>query len=84
MSVRLNGPVIHLEGPCGVEEAETLAALLDEPGAWQVDLSEAAHLHGAVIQALLVFRPTLRGTSPADPFTKDFLQPALAMMLEDR
>ena len=84
MSVRIEGQLIHLEGPCGVEEAETLAALLDVAGAWEIDISASTHLHGAVIQALLAFRPKLRGASPEDPFTKEFLHPALALMLEDR
>lgn len=84
MSVRLDGTIVHLEGVCGVEEAETLAAQLDGAGAWQVDLSGCAHLHGAVVQALLAFRPKLRGSLPEDPFTKDFLQPALALALAER
>ena len=83
MSVRTEGPVIYLEKVCGVEEAETLSALLDEPGDWQVDLSGAAHLHGAVVQALLALKPKLRGAAPEDPFIKDFLHPALASALEE-
>jgi len=84
MSVRLDGTIVHLEGVCGVEEAETLAAQLDETGAWQVDLSGCAHLHGAVVQALLAFRPKLTENPAEDAFTKEFLQPALALALAER
>ena len=34
MSVRLDGSIIHLEGPCGVEEAETLAAPSGSATVW--------------------------------------------------
>ncbi len=84
MSVRVEGHVVHLEGTCGVEEAETLAALLDEPGNWHVDLSGCHQLHAALIQALLAFRPKIRGELPEGVFNKDFLFPALALALGDR
>jgi len=84
MSVRAEGGIIHLEGHCGVEEAETLAVLLDEPGAWEVELSGGLQLHAALIQALLAFRPKIRGAPPEGVFNKDFLFPALALALDDR
>ena len=84
MSVRVEGKIIHLDGTCGVEEAETLAALLEEPGSRDVDLSGCLQLHAALIQALLAFRPKIRGASPEGVFNKDFLFPALALALEDR
>ena len=84
MSVRVEGNLIHLDGNCGVQEAETLAALLDQPGAWEVELSGSLQLHAALIQALLAFRPKIRGGPPEGVFNKDFLFPALALALEDR
>ena len=83
MSVRVDGYVIHLDGVCGVGEAESLAALLEEEGPWEVDLADCQHLHGALVQALLVFRPALRGL-PEDVFMKGHLYPALAFALEER
>lgn len=82
MTIRADGYAVHLEGHCGVEEAETLAALLEEEGPWEIDLSECRHLHGALVQALLVFRPVLRGL-PEDVFMKGHLYPALAFALEE-
>ena len=83
MTVRAEGNRVYLEGVCGVEEAETLTALLEEERAWEIDLSGCSHLHGALVQALLVFRPKLRGL-PEDVFMKGQLYPALAFALEDR
>ena len=48
MSIRLDGPVIHLEGDCPVEEAETLLHHLQDPFARTVDWTEAERLHTAV------------------------------------
>ena len=84
MSVRLEGDIIRLEGRCGVEEAETVAALFDQGGGWEVDLSACRHLHSALAQALLVFRPSIRNSAAEDVFIKDFLLPGLALALEDR
>ena len=82
MSVRSEGHVIRLEGACGVEEAEILAALLDESADRVVDLSNCTRLHGALVQALLEFRPAL-GEPPQDVFIRDFLYPALASARKD-
>jgi hypothetical protein len=84
MSVRVEGQLIRLEGACGVEEAETLAALLDETQGWEIDLSGCGPLHASLVQALLAFRPKMLGTPPEDVFIRDFLLPALALALEDR
>ncbi len=50
MTVRCDGTIIHLEGSCAVEEAETLAGLLEGNRALSVDLSGCRHLHGALVQ----------------------------------
>lgn len=83
MSIRCEGTVIYLEGSCAVEEAEILAGLLEENNARSVDLAACVHLHGALVQTLLVFRPTVQG-APEDVFIKDFIRPALAFTPEDR
>jgi hypothetical protein len=76
MSVRLDGPVIHLEGACRVEDAEPLFALLQADRGRQVNLARAQSLHTSVTQILLALRPTLVGTM-ADPFTTRWLMPIL-------
>ena len=76
MTVRREGSIIHLEDVCGVEEAEPLAAILDSPGSWAVELSDCRRLHTALIQALIKYRPDIRGT-PADSFLSRLVIPAL-------
>ncbi len=77
MSVRLDGPVIRLEGACRVEDAEPLLSFLQEEPGRVVDLSAAGGLHAAVVQVLLALRPPLAGP-PGDPFTAHWLAPLLA------
>ena len=76
MTVRRDGDIAWLEGACRVEEAEMLASLL-AAGVRVVDLSRCEALHAALAQALLAWRPELRG-APTDPFLRDHLVPALA------
>lgn len=76
MSVTLDGDVVRLAGACGVEDAETLAALCRTAPGVTVDLAAAGSLHTAVVQALLEFAPPLRGF-PADPFAAAWILPAL-------
>ena len=77
MTVRRDGGTIHLEGQCPVEEAEALTALLESPGAWAVEWSACRHLHTALVQVLLRYRPSIEGT-PTDPFLDRLVMPALA------
>lgn len=77
MSVRLDGPVIRLEGECRVEEAEPLLALLQEDAGREVDLGGAGALHTAVVQVLFALRPRIRGL-PQDGFLTHWLLPLLA------
>ncbi len=76
MSVTLDGERIRLSGACRVEDAETLLALLQADRGRTVDLAEVTHLHAAIVQLLLAFRPTLSGAS-ADPFVATWLDPVL-------
>ena len=76
MSVRLNGNVILLEGPCRVEDAEPLLRLLQADGRRMVDLSAAEHLHAAALQVLMALRPVIRGAAE-DAFLRDWITPAL-------
>lgn len=76
MTVRREASTIHLEGACPVEEAEALAALLEGPGAWTVELSACRQLHTSLVQVLIRYRPALAG-EPADPFLSRLIMPAL-------
>jgi hypothetical protein len=76
MTVRRDGDVIRLEGDCPVEDAETLAALLEGSIGRAVDLSQCRAAHSAVVQALLRFRSKLQGT-PESSFLREVIVPAL-------
>jgi hypothetical protein len=76
MSVRLDGNVIILEGPCRVEDAEPLLGWLQANRGRMVDLAGAEHLHAAVLQVLMALRPRIRGTA-GDAFLRDWITPAL-------
>lgn len=77
MSVRVDGDRIFLEGECGVEDAEALAAVLEASPSMRVDIASCRLLHSAVVQALLAFRPELEGPS-ADRFVNEFVLPSLS------
>ena len=84
MSVRRDGDIIRLEGECHVNDAEALTALLDgDLAAATVDLSQCLRLHGAVLQALLVFGPPVTG-QPAYAFLAQWIHPALLSAHEDQ
>ena len=76
MTIRIEDEVAHLEGACGVAEAETLFASLSAGRVLYADLSGCCELHSAVAQALLRSGVVLRGR-PRDPFVRDFVAPAL-------
>ena len=76
MSVRLDGDIVFLEGPCRVEDAEPLLGLLQAGRERTVDLTDAEHLHAAVLQVLMALRPSIQGTA-GDTFLRDWIAPAL-------
>jgi hypothetical protein len=76
MSVRVDGEIAHLVGDCRVEDAEPLLTFLQSGADRAVDLTEAAHLHTAVVQMLLAFRPQVIGPAP-DTFVQRWLMPQI-------
>jgi len=76
VSVRRDNGVIALEGDCHVEDAERLAALLEAQADPLVDLAQCRHLHGALLQVLLWYRPKITG-APVDPFLRGWIVPIL-------
>ncbi len=77
MKASRDGDVVYLSGHCRVEDAETLAALLQPSEGVAVDISECDSLHAAVVQVLLAFGAPVVG-APIEPFLRDRLFPALA------
>lgn len=76
MTIRLEGSVIHLEGSCHVEEAETLLTLLQAETEPILDLSSCDHLHAALVQVILAFRPPVRDGC-SDAFLRRWVLPGL-------
>jgi len=76
MSARLDGNVIVLEGPCRVEDAEPLLGWLQADRSRVVDVTDAEHLHAAIVQILMALGPTLKGAGK-DAFIRDWIAPAL-------
>lgn len=76
MSVNAVGEVIYLQGPCRVEDAEPLVALLQKSRKVSLDLSTCESLHAAVVQVILAFGGQVVG-APADGFLGEFLVPAI-------
>ncbi|KLK90497.1 hypothetical protein AA309_25470 [Microvirga vignae] len=77
MSVRLDGTIIVLEGICRVDDAEPLLRWLQADPGRIIDLSDAEHLHAAVLQVLMALKPGLRGAAK-DAFLRDWITPALS------
>jgi hypothetical protein len=82
MTIRFDSKIIRLQGNCGSEDTEALLAALSDGGR-SVDMSEVDHLHAAVLQVLLAFRPSLLG-SPRDTFVRTWLIPSLNSDGDDR
>lgn len=76
MSIIVEGGVIKLSGICGSDDVEALLTALAEKGSKVVDVSNVDHLHGAVLQTLLTFAPSILG-SPRDSFVRTWLIPVL-------
>jgi hypothetical protein len=78
MTVNVNEDgVIRLSGRCESEDAEALLqALLASPGS-PVDWTACTYAHSAVIQVLLVARPTMRG-EPQPEDLRQWISPLIA------
>jgi hypothetical protein len=76
MSVVMETGIIRLQDPSRVEDAEALLTHLQQAPDLPIDLQQAGHLHAAVVQLLLAFRPALVGT-PRDQFLSTWLMPLL-------
>jgi len=78
LTVRLHiDGAIALEGVCHVEDAEPLQRLLLQHCEAAVDWRACDAAHTAVLQVLLVAKPSIKGTARA-AFLQDLILPALA------
>ena len=76
MTVVIEKDRILIQGIYGADDVEVLMSALRAHGSSIVDLSEADHLHTAILQVLLAFRPSITGT-PRDSFIRTWLIPVL-------
>ncbi|MBO9544611.1 hypothetical protein [Caulobacter sp.] len=81
MSISAVGDVIYLQGPCRVEDAETLVALLQKSRKVTLDVSTCESLHAAVVQAILAFEGQIVG-APTNGFLGEFVVPALGRTIQ--
>jgi hypothetical protein len=72
MTIRYLKKHAALEGHVTVDDAQGLAEWLARQAAPAVHLGKCEHLHGAVLQVLLAFRPKL-AAAPADPWLASVL-----------
>ena len=70
-----------LSGVCTVEEADTLLAWLLKNPSREVDVTQAEHLHMAVVQALLSQSAPVTG-QPVNPFFAHHVRPQLEIFPE--
>jgi hypothetical protein len=75
LDFRLND--IALTGSCGAEDALELAEWLANNRAATVDLDACTHVHAAVLQTLLAYRPTV-SAALHDAFLSRWIGPLLA------
>ncbi|HTZ71599.1 MAG TPA: hypothetical protein VMB71_13170 [Acetobacteraceae bacterium] len=76
MTVRAHDQAVSLEGECGLADVEPLLGHLRAARPAPLDLSRATHLHAALWQVLLQYRPEIQ--RPAEePFLKAWLMPLL-------
>jgi hypothetical protein len=76
MTVRLVDDAIVLEGVCPVEDAEPLQRLLLQHRGAAVDWRVCDAAHTAVLQVLLVAKPSIKGPARAT-FLQEFFLPVL-------
>ena len=83
MSIAMAQGVVHLKGNCDAGDVEPLLAAVQQDRSVRIDLTEADHLHTAIFQVLLAFKPVVEG-SPRDTFVRTWLIPILRSGLSHR
>jgi hypothetical protein len=75
MTIRYLKKYAALEGNVAVDDAEALAQWLQNQAAPAVHLGKCEHVHGAVLQVLLAWRPRVT-VLPVDPLLAGLLRSA--------
>jgi len=76
MPLVIDGSLARIDGAARVDEAETLVSFLETTTSPVVDLGPAGHLHTAVLQVLMAYRPAISAL-PEDPVLLALLRPLL-------
>lgn len=82
MPVVIDGACARIEGTARVEEAEALVAFLEGGAGRTLDLGPCRHLHSAVLQVLIAYRPPLAAL-PEDQPLRAVLEPLLGKAFPD-
>lgn len=77
MAIEVASNVIRLIGHCDHTDVEPLLVALQGSFSPHIDLTEAVHLHGAVLQLLLTLASVEIEGAPADAFIGQWLAPAI-------
>jgi hypothetical protein len=74
MPLLFEGELVRFQDVCAVEEAMSLVERLRNHERAAVDLGGCTYLHTALLQLLLLARPTI-AHAPTDPFLSRWLTP---------
>ena len=76
------GDIALFEAVSAAEDATELADWLENQAQAKVDLHACTHLHAAVFQTLLAYRPSVIAAS-VDPFLSQWIMPYLTVSEDD-
>lgn len=77
MALEFRRNEVVLSANCGAEEALELAEWLAKRKRPKAHLGACTHLHAALLQTLLAYKPAL-SAAPTDPFLRRWVLPLLA------
>ena len=77
MPLEFRNDEVVLVGSCGAEDALELVDWLSKLELPKVDLAACTHLHAALLQTLLAYKPVI-SAGPEDPFLGRWVLPVLA------
>jgi hypothetical protein len=78
MPLEFRADTVCFTQTCGAEDALELADWLLRTELPKADLGKCTHLHAALLQTLLAFKPTV-SVGPEDPFLARWILPELAI-----
>jgi hypothetical protein len=78
MALRLEGNEIWLIDVCGAEEALEFVDLLLKAERPTINLSRCTHLHAALLQTVIAFKPAV-SAQPTEPFLQKWISPMLSV-----